>query len=327
MFTQAAPPQLPLVAANENSPESLLDNVFWQGAAPRISICVPSYRHDCSDLIDALARCKQAALAEIIIYDDGGRNHDTLAKMQQVAGAAHAAVRIASHPRNRGRSAARNGAIAHARSEWILLLDADMSPDTGDFISNYLDVTERLDDPAVVVGGYSLRFAPTSNKFALHRWQAEKSECLNAEKRNAAPGRYVFSSNVLVHRQVLDAFPFDEGFTGWGWEDTDWGLCVEGKFPIHHIDNPATHLGLDDDRSLMTKYQRSGGNFARMAERHPEAAAGMPLYKAALSLKKLPFRSGFRVMARLVAKLRLLPVAVRGRALKAWRALVYAEAL
>ena len=173
--------------ANENSPESVHDNVFWQGAAPRLSVCVPSYRHDCSDLIDALARCKQGSLAEIIIYDDGSQDHTTLAKMQYQAGCVRAAVRIVSHGMNRGRAAARNAAIAHARSEWVLLLDADMSPDSGDFISNYLDVTERLDDPAVVVGGYSLRFASPSKKFALHRWQAETSECIDAAKRSQAP--------------------------------------------------------------------------------------------------------------------------------------------
>jgi hypothetical protein len=136
----------------------------------------------------------------------------------------------------------------------------------------------------------------------------------------------VFSSNVLVHKDVLEACPFDEKFEGWGWEDTDWGLCVEGQFPIHHIDNPATHLGLDDDKSLMGKYARSGANFARMAERHPKAAATMPLYKAAKTARGLPLRFVFKGVARLLVKLPL-PVALRGRALKAWRALVYAEAI
>src|SRR5689334_4926265 len=92
--------------ANENSPESVHDNVFWQGAAPRLSICVPSYRHDCSDLIDALSRCKQAALAEIVIYDDGSADHEGLAKMQHSASFARCAVRIVSHKQNRGRGPA-----------------------------------------------------------------------------------------------------------------------------------------------------------------------------------------------------------------------------
>jgi len=63
-----------------------------------------------------------------------------------------------------------------------------------------------------------------------------------------------------------------------------------------------------------------------MAERHPAAAAAMPLYKAAKTARALPMRSLFRVLARLVVKLPL-PVGLRGRALKAWRAMIYAEAL
>jgi len=313
--------------ASHQNVETLHDNVFWAGAAPRISIVIPSYHYDCSDLIDALVRCKASALTEIIVYEDGARDHELLAKMEQNAGNAHAAVRIVSSWNNRGRAAARNAAVTHARSEWILLLDADMAPDSMDFIETYLDAEERLEVPAVVVGGNSLRFAPTSRKLGLHRWQSLTSECLSAERRNEAPERYVFTSNVLVHKKVLEACPFDESFVGWGWEDTDWGLEAQKHFPVHHIDNNATHLGLDDDKALLAKYARSGANFARMAERHPEAAATMPLYRAARACRGLPFRSGFRVLARLLARSPLLPLALRGRAMKAWRALVYAEAL
>ena len=32
------------------------------------------------------------------------------------------------------------------------------------------------------------------------------------QTRARAPGRYVFTSNVLVHRRVLEACPFDEAF-------------------------------------------------------------------------------------------------------------------
>lgn len=311
--------------------ETLHDNIYWAGAAPRLSIAIPTYRYDCSDLIDALSRCKSSALAEIIVYDDGAKDHALLAKMEQSAGNVRAAVRIVSAWQNRGRAAARNAAVTHARSNWILLLDADMSPESPDFIETYLDAADRLELPAVVpaavVGGVSLRFAPTSRKFALHRWQSRTSECFNAERRNQTPGRYVFPSNLLVHKSVLEACPFDESFAGWGWEDTDWGLNVQKHFPVFHIDNTATHLGLDDDKSLIAKYARSGPNFARMVERHPDAAADMPLYRAARACRGVPFRPVFRVLARLLARSPLLPVALRGRCMKAWRALLYAEAL
>jgi glycosyltransferase involved in cell wall biosynthesis len=307
--------------------ETLHDNVYWAGAAPRISIAIPSYRYDCSDLIDVLARCKQSALAEIIVYDDGARDHALLARLEQNAGNARAAVRIVSAWNNRGPAAARNAAATHARSEWIVFLDADMSPEGADFIEAWLDAADRLEEPAVVVGGQSLRFASKARKFKLHRWHQREEECLTAERRNEAPGRQVSCSNVLVHRKILDVCPFDEDFSGWGWEDADWGLRVQRRYPVHHINNNATHLGLEDDRTLIARYASAGANFARMAKRHPAEAALMPLYRAAKACRSLPFRSGFRVLARLLARSPLLPLALRGRFLNAWRALVYAESL
>jgi len=53
----------------------------------------------------------------------------------------------------------------------------------------------------------------------------------------------------------------------------------------------------------------------------------MPLYRLATRLRRLPMRKQATALARGVALFRGLPLALRGRALKAWRALVYAEAL
>jgi glycosyltransferase involved in cell wall biosynthesis len=307
--------------------ETLHDNVYWAGAAPRISIAIPCYRYDCSDLIDALARCKQSSLAEIIVYDDGARDSALLAKLEENAGNARAAVRVVSAWTNRGPAAARNAAMTHARSEWVVFLDADMFPEGADFVEAWLDAADRLEEPAVVVGGQSLRFASKSRKLGLHRWHQLEEECLPAERRNQSAALHMSCSNVLVHKAVMDICPFDEAFTGWGWEDADWGLRVQRRFPVHHIDNTVTHLGLEDDRTLVGRYARGAANFARMVKRHPAEAAQMPLYRAAKACRSLPFRSGFRVMARLLARSPLLPLALRGRFLNAWRALVYAEAL
>lgn len=307
--------------------ERLLDNVFWPGAAPRLSICVPAYGHDVSSLMTALAECENAGLAELIVHDDGAGDHDLLARLQQEAGRLRLAVRLIAADANRGRAAARNAAIAHARADWVLLLDADMLPDEPAFLTRYLDAMDANAEPAVVVGGYSLRLAAHDPRHALHRWQAEASECLPASQRQAAPGRYVFSSNVLVHRAVLDIIPFDEAFTGWGWEDTDWGIRAAKFYPVRHIDNTATHLGLDADAALMSKYAQSGENFARLVQRHPDEARMMPLFRMARRARNLPLRTTARDLAEWTAKASFLPLAVRGRALKTWRALVYAEAL
>jgi glycosyltransferase involved in cell wall biosynthesis len=306
--------------------ESVHDNVYWTGAVSRLSVVIPTYRYDVSTLMDVLARCTQSPLVEFIVYDDGTRDHEMLARMQAAAGGARAAIRIVSHPMNRGPAAARNAAAEHARAMWILFLDADMSPDNMAFLEAYLDAEEKLEEPSLVVGGQSLRFASKEKAFALHRW-AYKADCVSADERRQAPEQHVTSSNVMVHRDVLKAIPFDEGFAGWGWESDDWAQKVQAHFPVMHIDNAATHLGLETDKALMAKYAKAAKNFARFVKQHPEQAAALPLYKAAMKARKGAFRKLFRAMTGGVAASRLLPTSLRGRALKAWRAYVYAGAL
>lgn len=324
MLATARPIEAPVVLPVS---ERTMDNVFWRGAAPRLSICIPAYRYDVTSLMAALADCENAGLVELIIHDDGGGDHDLLARLQAEAGRLRIAVRLIAADHNRGRSAARNAAIAHARADWVLLLDADMLPDDPAFLTRYLDAMEMSLVPSVIVGGYSLRLAPRHARHALHRWQAEASECITAARRQTAPGRHVFSSNVLVHRAVLEIIPFDEEFSDWGWEDTDWGIRAAKYYPVQHIDNTASHLGLDADAALMSKYASSGANFARLVQRHPDEARTMPLFRMARRARNLPLREAVRGVAGWAARTQFLPLALRGRALKAWRALVYAEAL
>jgi glycosyltransferase involved in cell wall biosynthesis len=278
-------------------------------------------------LVDALARCLSAALTEIIVYDDGSCDHELLAQMQANAGQVRAGVRIVSCWQNRGRAAARNAAIQHARADWVLLLDADMIPDSPRFIEGYLNAMDRLTEPAVVVGGYSMQHAPKDRAFALHRWQAASSECVSALERCKSPGRYVFASNVMAHRSVFEECPFDEGFAGWGWEDMDWAFSAKEKFQVVHIDNTATHLGLERARTLMRKYEGSKTNFVRLEERHPFEAASLPIHRAAKRAQRMPFRKLVKALAGGVAASPLLPAELRGQALKTWRTLIYAEAL
>ena len=96
---------------------------------------------------------------------------------------------------------------------------------------------------------------------------------LRAGRRRAAtaPEKYVFTSNLLIRRDVFDAEPFDAGFVGWGWEDVEWGMRVSRRHPIAHIDNPATHLGLDAGRGHGGQVRAVGRQLrprGRRARRH-----------------------------------------------------------
>lgn len=302
----------------------VFDNAHWANAKPRLSVVVPTFRVDCSALIAWLKA--NPADVELVVYDDGSCTSELTQSLVQSARQATLAVRIVSARRNKGRAGARNAAARHGRADWVLLLDSDMLPDDPDFIARYLEAAEAASGPCLVVGGYSLDQLPVRAGTELARRQALTSECLPASARSRAPGRYVFTSNMMVHRDILAACPFDESFAGWGWEDTEWGLRVAGRFPVSHIDNTATHLGVDDDAVLMAKYARSGENFARLVRQHPTAMDGAPLLRAARLARRLPFRRTATALAAAAAR-GPAPLPVRAAALKVWRALVYAEHL
>lgn len=309
-------------AALQTSGADIQDNASWAHAAPRLSVVIPTFRYDCSELVARLGRLSRET--EIIVHDDGSCDEALTASLVRTARGLDIPVRIVAARRNRGRAGARNAAVRHARADWVLLLDSDMMPDRDDFLGAYLDAARRADGPCLIAGGYSLDQTPVRPGQALARWQALSSECLPASMRNRSAGRYVFSSNMLVHRAVLQACPFDEGFSGWGWEDTEWGLRVAALFPVVHIDNTASHLGVDTDDDLMAKYARSGGNFAKLVERHPEAMANAPLLRAMRAARRLPLRKTMTRAAEAAARGQF-PLPVRAAALKAWRALVYAD--
>ena len=293
-----------------------------------ITIAVPTYRDDASQMIRALSRCELAEQIELVIYDDGSANPPMRERMRDALRDYPGPGALVAARENKGRSHARNRLVAHAGSEWILLLDADMLPDSTAFLKVYIAAVHSCKRPALFAGGFSLdRIRPRPYQ-KLHAAQSRRSECLDAETRAKQPGRHVFTSNLLVHRDILHDVPFDDAFVGWGWEDVDWGLRVAEQFPVGHLDNTATHLGLDRDSVLMRKYRRSGPNFARLARRHPHAAKRMSLYRAARALKWLgPFNWPLAFAAGGLARLPVAPMPMRLLGLKLYRAAHCARAL
>ncbi|MEL8054719.1 MAG: glycosyltransferase family A protein [Pseudomonadota bacterium] len=292
-----------------------------------LTICVPAYKDSADALLASLIRLDDADQCTLLIFDDGSQNADLTRILTQQILRFPGPARLITSQDNMGRAHARNRLIALAETDWILFLDADMHPDSPDFLSRYLAAATDSDTPSLIPGGFSLKHAHPTDETRLHAAQSLASECVDASVRARQPGRYVFTSNILVHREILETVQFDDAFKGWGWEDVDWGLRIAEQYPITHIDNPATHLGLDSDDTLMAKYSGSSANFARVLQRHPDALKQTPLYKASRFLSRMPGRSLLKAIAGMMAKRRFLPIKVRLYALKLYRASAYAGAV
>jgi glycosyltransferase involved in cell wall biosynthesis len=307
------------------SADQVEDNAAWALARPRLSVLTPFFRDDPRPLLAALDR-EAAGLAgavEIVLLDDCGGDAELSAAVSSALQAMATPARLIRLARNAGRATGRNRLMACARARHRLFLDSDMLPDRTDFLAANLALLEA--DPAVVFGGFSVDQTPIRPEHALHRALSIRGECLPAAVRRQQPEKYVFTSNLLVRRDVFETEAFDEAFSGWGWEDVEWGLRVGRRFGVQHVDNPATHLGLDTAAALAAKYEQSPANFARVLARHPDAVRSYPSYRMAQALRRLPLRSAWRQTLKALALAEGAPLLARVAAMKLFRAALYAE--
>ena len=304
--------------------ETVINNAAWASAEPRLSVLIPTYRDDPSALLKALD--DPTARAEIIVLDDGGGDAALAERITRRIERLRVPARFVKLSHNEGRARGRNRLASHARARHFLFLDSDMLPDPPSFLSRWAALAEGEDSP-VAFGGFTLDQTPLRPEHAVHRSMALKGDCTPAPERAREPEKHVFTSNLLVRRDVFDAVDFDEGFTGWGWEDVEWAMRVGQLYPILHIDNSASHLGLDTAAAIAAKYEQSAVNFARVVSSHREIVSAYPSYKVARILKRLPWREVWRPMLKTFALNEAAPTPLRAFALRLYRAALYAEAV
>lgn len=306
--------------------ETVFENAAWADARPLVSILIPFLHDDPTRLLAALDREGPGlgGAVEVVLLDDGSNDEALAGGVTMAVGRAVLPARLVVLPLNLGRARGRNRLAAEARGRWLLFLDSDMAPDSPLFLRAYLELIERS-APAVAFGGFSLDQAPVRGEHALHRHMALASDCSPADVRRLEPEKHVFTSNLLVRRDVFETERFDEGFTGWGWEDVEWAMRVVQRHPITHLDNPATHLGLDAAPVLIAKFEQSAANFARVVASHREVVAHYPSYRAARMLKAVPLKGLWRPMLRSLGLAEWAPLGLRDLAVRLYRAALYAD--
>lgn len=295
-------------------------------STPTLSVLTPFRGYDPSSMLAAMAKAPFGV--EFVLLDDGSASATLLAKVLAAAEITNAPARIVVWGENQGRAAARNRLISEARGDYVLFLDADMFPDTSAFLAIWLGVI-ATQAPMVAFGGLSLAHAARTPETALHYAMFGGSDCHKPSTRARRPARSTASANLLVQRAFLAAHPFDNSYTGWGFEDVDWALSASHHAEILHVDNPATHLGLDDVATLMRKSAEAGPNFARLARKHPNHVKRFTAHRIARALRATPARQTQRRLYSWLARdpLGAAPMRVRTTALKLLRASHYAEHL
>jgi glycosyltransferase involved in cell wall biosynthesis len=260
---------------------------------PTISILIPIFNWDITPLFSrVMAEVEDHSLGEsveVLVVDD--RSTDAVSRVanDRLLGSNRVPyLRVLNTEKNLGRCAARN-LLAHAAAgEYLLFLDCDLLPDNGDFIATYLRyATEQIFD--VICGGISYRTRVLQGReYDFHYSFGLRKEVLSDELRNRSPWRHLLTSNIMVRKPVYLDNPFDERFSGYGYEDIEWGIRLAQGHSILHIDNTVSHLGLVTRERAYARMRESVANYLLLRTLHPGAFNCAAVGKAAEMLQVLP---------------------------------------
>ena len=225
-----------------------------------LSILIPVFNREVAGLVHALLAQIPAwpGPVEIRLLDDGSAEecraaNRLLATLPRVVYQELAA--------NVGRAVIRNQLVASAKQEWVLLLDNTSQVPDSHYLARYAAACAQA---LVVAGG--VRYAnqmPAEPALRLRWLYGRQREARSQAQRQAAPYDQLLVNNLMLKRAVLQRFPLDESLRGYGHEDTKlgWQLAAAG-IPIHHLENPVVHAGLETAAAFLKKSEQAVHNFA-----------------------------------------------------------------
>lgn len=267
-------------------------------ANPRISVVASAFNKErtVAVFIEALLGQSFPYDYELVFIDDASHDRtplilreyaDRLYRYRKLAlerpgGLPYPEVFLSVQKMNRGQCAARNLGIDVARSEIVVVLDADCIPNKDFLLAHYrayqdpdidaafgpIDLEAHGKDPMSVVRAYEAHPAQVLRDMVLQD-PYEPRSFLNCIPRN-------FS----IRKKRIQESPYDTAFSyqssdpdsGYGWEDVDLGMrlyrrgarfaFVREAFAVHMTHEPAVRAADQPLRSLR--------NFRRLHEKHPE---------------------------------------------------------
>lgn len=263
---------------------------LWQarlhlGTPPLLTatVVIPTFNR--SARLKALLSClvKQPAdrLARVVVCDDGSSD-DTEAVARSFEDRLPL-VYAAQEDRGFRAGQARNMGIERAVGDVVVFVDDDVLV-RPDFLEHHLAAHAAADGPAVAIG-YRHRTAEAVDEVPsreqIHAAERE-DRLLDLEmpiEEHPQPWIYVYSCNFSVTRGGPD-LRFDEGFFGWGLEDTELGyrLCHAGYRIVEAVDARVLHVEDPsprdpfrcETRALPPSYDTYVENAVYFMDKHPD---------------------------------------------------------
>ena len=217
-----------------------------------ISILIPCYNYNAYNLVCILEKesLTLGIVFEVICIDDASFSNlnETNQKINTLTN-----CKFFESKKNIGRSANRQLLADKAQYNWLLFVDVDVTPLNSNFIEVY--ITEMKKEFKV---NFDINYENKTKNLAILRYTFGKSrEEIPSEIRNKNPYKYTISSNFLIKKKVFNSINKQIKSNSYG-SDYLFGALLKNNFiSINHIDNEATHHGLDENSKFLIKTKKA----------------------------------------------------------------------
>ncbi len=123
---------------------------------------------------------------------------------------------------------ARNLGIEKATGEVIVFLGDDTIPQS-DWLKRVSGFHEKNKTKQSVLLG-KISWAPELAKDGFHHWLENNAQfAFHSIKNHGANWRHFYTSNISMKRELIGEERFSDRFTGWGFEDTEFGYRLSNN--------------------------------------------------------------------------------------------------
>jgi glycosyltransferase involved in cell wall biosynthesis len=234
-----------------------------------LSICIPVYRTDVRKLVltllEQIKRLTDVQVDIVLIDDASGEPFASLNTFNDEL------IKSIYLEQNIGRAKIRNLFLQYTNAQYLLFIDGDSTVLNEKFVFNY---TQSLSARAVpVLVGASCYQQERPERHKLLRWRySTQRESLNYELRVAKKQAGFKTNNFVIDRIVLSQIGFEERLTGYGHEDTLYGVALQqAQIAVAHLDNPVWNLNLDDNTTFLTKTDQALKNLLWIQSNAPSS--------------------------------------------------------
>jgi len=226
-----------------------------------ISILIPSYNYNVSNLLDELdALLKlEEFLYEIIVLDDASPIPIEIKNCNYIT--------LLKNKTNLGRLKSRRFLAEKAQHNWLLFLDADVLPKKTSFIKDYLNATTTNLD--AFFGGFSYYNTLPEQDYRLRYFYGKSKEQVAACIRNKNPYKVIISANFLIKKEVFLALDFDLK-NGYGLDNYFGALLKQNQIKVKHLNNEVYHLGLEKSVDYLAKKEAAAFTLLKLYKTNPD---------------------------------------------------------